>query len=277
MNDFLFPLMILIIGLLLAVPIGIAVNLLTPKARSRLALRSTQKIQQRILLLEESVEQTERMIGEPTFAVAEFAKLAVQVVAADMVVLILLPLLLYLGLVLRVLLPVPGIINPATRYVVAGLGSLVVGGVVGYTLSRPLSNLRAAYRRVIKYEKWRQATLDEIEELKRRLPQTEVRSLTQDGAEADLPEPTPQGELVIHRATFGIGPATVDVTGIIKSAVSGGRVVILATPPRMGSDPAVGLVKELVVSYSHAGQRHTTRVQEGCILELPEDQDQVQE
>ena len=277
MNEFHYLLMGLVIGPLLSFFAGILGTLVAPTVHARLTLRSTQNIQKRILLLEESVEQTENMFAKPTLAAAEFAKLVTRVALANMMVPMVMILLMYLSFVSRGLGTVPGVTVPVPIYVLGGLVAFVLGGVAGYFVSQSVFRLRDAYRRVVRYETWRKATLDEIEELRQRLSQAEASSVTQQGAEVEHPERTPQGELVIHKATFGADGMRVDVTGIVRLRVSGGRLEIPVTPHYLGSDPAVGVVKDLVVNYSYAGQRHTVRVREGGILTLPEGQDQAQE
>jgi hypothetical protein len=80
--------------------------------------------------------------------------------------------------------------------------------------------------------------------------------------------PPDDGGLAIVAATYGSGVRIVDVTQVLTGLVVGGRLLVRAGNSLAG-DPAVGVVKELAVTYVWRGQRLTRTVAEHETLELP--------
>jgi len=77
-------------------------------------------------------------------------------------------------------------------------------------------------------------------------------------------------ELLIHSATWGKGEHTTDVTQVVRSQVSDGRLSLPVTNESLGGqDPIVGVRKELVVTYLYEGETHTVRTPEREYLSLP--------
>lgn len=77
-------------------------------------------------------------------------------------------------------------------------------------------------------------------------------------------------ELVIHSAQYGAGSEIYDVTDLLRSIVSrSGTLKMTVSNDALGGDPIRGVVKELEVVYSYAGQRHSITKREGEGLSLP--------
>jgi len=93
-------------------------------------------------------------------------------------------------------------------------------------------------------------------------------------------------KLVIKKATYGDLPAqddiipagdvtpavpaaTADVTDKVKAAVKDNKLTITASNDALGSDPAVGITKQLKVDYTVDGKPHTATATEGDDLTLP--------
>jgi hypothetical protein len=75
--------------------------------------------------------------------------------------------------------------------------------------------------------------------------------------------------LVIHSAKYGAKGIENDVTELLQSKVSADKLKIAASN-RLGGDPFPNEPKELVVDYSHKGERRIITVKEGNVLSLPE-------
>ena len=79
-------------------------------------------------------------------------------------------------------------------------------------------------------------------------------------------------EITILSTTYGKGENTKDVTGILKSivaAATAGCVRFTVTNENLGGDPLKGVVKELRVVYSYAGETRTKTAPEHEELSLP--------
>jgi ppGpp synthetase/RelA/SpoT-type nucleotidyltranferase len=84
-----------------------------------------------------------------------------------------------------------------------------------------------------------------------------------------LPEPqAPSDLLTIHSAKYGASGRYIDVTSVLTKAASGGHLEIVASNDLAG-DPCPGTLKELIVEYTHAGQKQTRAVPEGKPLSVP--------
>jgi hypothetical protein len=78
------------------------------------------------------------------------------------------------------------------------------------------------------------------------------------------------GRLYIHSAIYGTKDRIVDVTDILRSAVSiSGRLKMTVSNDELGGDPVRGAVKELKVVYSYAGETFSRTFLEGEGLSLP--------
>ena len=80
--------------------------------------------------------------------------------------------------------------------------------------------------------------------------------------------PPDDGGLAIESAVYGKGDRTVDVTSVLAGLVVRGRLAVRARNSLAG-DPAVGTVKQLIVTYVWRGERRTRTVDEHEMLELP--------
>jgi len=77
------------------------------------------------------------------------------------------------------------------------------------------------------------------------------------------------GQLTIVRATYGSGRQTRDVTDRVRSLIRGERLTITANNDTLGTDPAPGKRKVLVVTYSTGRGQQETQVSEGGQLNIP--------
>lgn len=76
------------------------------------------------------------------------------------------------------------------------------------------------------------------------------------------------GDLVLHRAVYGVHGEGIDVTSRLASQMLDGRLKIIVGN-NLGEDPCPGQPKELRVDFSYQGQEHHRIVPEGEILSLP--------
>jgi hypothetical protein len=86
---------------------------------------------------------------------------------------------------------------------------------------------------------------------------------------------TPRGaegtkrDLIILSARYGAQGKVRDVTDLVRSRVSGGKLALPVTNENLGGDPIQGVVKQLDVVYSYSGQTHSVTVEEKQELSLP--------
>lgn len=81
------------------------------------------------------------------------------------------------------------------------------------------------------------------------------------------PAPVVQEKLVILSATYGVTGKTNDVTQLLRSRIlPPGKLVCPVDNSSLGGDPAIGMLKELKVNYSYAGEKV---IPEHEILTLP--------
>ena len=106
-------------------------------------------------------------------------------------------------------------------------------------------------------------TEQETEELASKIA-SKVAGLLRTGHPANVA----QGELIIESAMYGAEDKT-DVTQLLRSKVSSGRLEIRVCNDDLGGDPSPGAVKELEVVYFYAGHKYSIIVSEGGILSLP--------
>lgn len=97
-------------------------------------------------------------------------------------------------------------------------------------------------------------------------PAIEVPSVK---AKANLLTGDTQRELCVVSATYGAKGQRVDVTDILKSRVTGGKLQLYVSNDNLGGDPIKGVPKALKVTYSHAGETHTVEITEHKTLSLP--------
>jgi hypothetical protein len=71
----------------------------------------------------------------------------------------------------------------------------------------------------------------------------------------------PEGPIVIEKASYGSGTQTKDVTQIVRDAVGPGGLRIFVSTETLGGDPALNVVKRLVVSYRLPGSSRTEVVE----------------
>ena len=79
-------------------------------------------------------------------------------------------------------------------------------------------------------------------------------------------------DLIILRASYGIGANTVDVTAAIQSLVKNDMVHLLPKWDIGPIDPAYGLVKRVTIAYQYQGQLQVASFEQTEELILPESQ-----
>jgi hypothetical protein len=82
-------------------------------------------------------------------------------------------------------------------------------------------------------------------------------------------KPATEGDLIIRNATYGAEGHRKNVTDILKTKMSGGKLEICATNGELGGDPAPLTEKELRVDYTYRGKRLAVVIQENQTLSLP--------
>lgn len=100
-------------------------------------------------------------------------------------------------------------------------------------------------------------------------PANELRGSPLGGPERDREE---ADEVAILSARYGAGDTCRDVTGILKSmsaAASTGRLRFVVNNDNLGGDPVKGVIKELRLTYSHAGKTRSIAAREHEELSLP--------
>lgn len=173
-----------LVALIFAIPLGIAANLVTPKFQSWLASRSNMALQQRISSLETLVQQTDRLVTETPYAIAEFVTKGVTALIGWVLALAVfvffsmmaLGVLIVSALVSALLSRQPDLIrilfdpapSPVTELMFI-LGFLAGAGT--FLVTRPTFVLLRMAHRVTGYKKWKDQTLTEIQKLKARLQQ----------------------------------------------------------------------------------------------------------
>ncbi len=75
--------------------------------------------------------------------------------------------------------------------------------------------------------------------------------------------------LRIIRAYYGVQGRTVNVTEFLRSRVRDGALGFVVTNGALGSDPAPGADKVLIVVYRYQGNETATAVREGFTLTIP--------
>ena len=77
-----------------------------------------------------------------------------------------------------------------------------------------------------------------------------------------------QTGLVIHSALYGIKGEGNNITDLLRSQISNGKIKILVSNDLSGN-PFPGIKKELTVNYSFDGETHSRTIREGEVLTLP--------
>lgn len=76
--------------------------------------------------------------------------------------------------------------------------------------------------------------------------------------------------LRILNATYGAGNQRKDVAALLQSRVAGNRLELQASNENLGGDPAMNVVKDLLVSYQLEDRTYQARVSENEMLRLPD-------
>jgi len=157
-----------IISIFLSIPMGFLINLLTPKIKRWLDSNSEKSIQEQIRLLQEQVDQTDRLVKEPSYAVAKFVNIALRAILGIFAV-------FGLGIVILWYLLSQIINNPELAIPIStpgqlfsGLVGTLMGAFISFLLSGNVLKLYSMTHRVEKYNEWRKETIEEIDNLKRK-------------------------------------------------------------------------------------------------------------
>jgi hypothetical protein len=75
--------------------------------------------------------------------------------------------------------------------------------------------------------------------------------------------------LTIIRGFYGVQGRTANVTDLLQRMVHDGALTVNVNNRSLGSDPAVGADKMLIVVYSSQGKEQATAIAEGNILTIP--------
>jgi hypothetical protein len=76
-------------------------------------------------------------------------------------------------------------------------------------------------------------------------------------------------DLRIISALYGAGDRWIDITGTLQNLVADNRLNVKVNNTNLGADPAVGLHKELQLTWEYQGQRHESRLREGDYINIP--------
>jgi hypothetical protein len=79
----------------------------------------------------------------------------------------------------------------------------------------------------------------------------------------------PAADLVVLRATYGVGHNTVDVTAAIQSLVRNGAVHLRPKWDIGPVDPAYGVIKRVTIAYQYRGQIQVATFEQTEELDLP--------
>jgi hypothetical protein len=155
-----------ITAILISVPLGILANLVTPKVRGWLAMQTTNSITKQIIYLENLVIQTDRLVSEPSFAIAKFTNIALRAIIGQIGVNMFFAVIILGGINLlskqESSLITIAITIPVVFMFIAGM--FLVAAASYRTME-----LYAMTHRVEKYVEWKKETLAEIKSLNRRL------------------------------------------------------------------------------------------------------------
>lgn len=180
MNDFLnrYSGWLSILAIVLSVPIGIGINLVSPKVEAWFAFRSTKRRLKRIQVLEHRIAEVESFNSQPVLAISKFANLSHKGLARQFA-LVLLFIVAIASLVaisyfsrpesvFSQYLNTPMLISAGpllvwTTLVVFLLSVALVRFVLG-----PTFELQELTYRVENFSKWKQQAVKEIEELRKR-------------------------------------------------------------------------------------------------------------
>lgn len=158
-----------ITALFLAIPTGIIANLITPRFTRWYALRSDETLRKRISDLKELIDHTDKLVSEPSYAVAQFAFGTIVAILSYTLPLI------AIGIVATIIAffvlsdPSSSRMTTTLRNPMAWFLAAVVGALCTYFCSRPAFDLLTEVNRVTRYKIWREETLKEIDTLKGKL------------------------------------------------------------------------------------------------------------
>ncbi len=168
-----------LVALILSIPLGIVANLAAPKFQIWYASRSSRALRNRIHLLETQVEQTDRLVSETSYAIAQFAYKGFFAVVGWITAL---AVFLFLSMTVLGVEIVAALSSdlPEPLQVLYGSGSptvikltfvlgVIAGSTSAFLISRPTFVLLRMANRVTAHKKWKEKTLLEIQELKNRI------------------------------------------------------------------------------------------------------------
>jgi len=235
----------LLIGILLAVPIGIVVNLATPRIQEWLTNRPKVSAAKRMSSLQSELAEVSRLHDNTE----EFLLTTISTAFLA---------LLFLSIGNAAWALPASIINapwglPAVESVlgfVNFVSSIIAFLFFLFTILVCL-NFIQLISKIRNFEKYKEDIEARIEQIKSR------------GISAGL-----AADLVIESAAYGAQGQCYDVADVLRASIAGGKLEIVADNQLKG-DPIPRVPKELTVTYSYNGKQLTRTIKEGQTLSLP--------
>ena len=250
-------LIVLVLGLALSIPVSLLTNLATPRVQNWLDRRAMSNKGKRLKRLEQEYDVKE-LRDNPSLLylrVAHHAILSLNLL-----------LLMIGGFIFVELMSFAGGLGAVVRSVVVLLYAVLIAGAM--MISNRLQDLSTNLVRLRNFERYEADVTAKIKQIQD--SQTDAAG-TDTKAKASLPASAALAELVIHSAKYGAQGKTLDVTRLLNSRISAGRLRVLVCNDNLGADPIRGVVKELRVDYSYGSQRHQITVPERETLSLPQE------
>jgi len=232
-------------GLILSVPIGILVNLGTPKMQAWIINRPRISATRKLHSLQSELDEISRLHDN---------KEQMYLKALSTVFLVLL--FIGTGNAASILASFAGVFGGLFSFQ-QDIHTIVFGFVLGMSLFLFMSafisclNFIRIISKVRNYDEYKLEIERQIEKIR---SQGIVTSLSK--------------ALVLESARYGANDKFLDVTEIIKKKIADGKLEVTVSNTLKG-DPIQGVPKELIISYYYDGTRYTKTVPEGEMLELP--------
>lgn len=151
------------IAIIISVPIGVGVNLATPKIQRWFAQKSRKSIEKRILQLENLLTDTQKLVSDQIQLNARlFLIMAINNRRQTTIT---------LAIVVGAVLVIYSSINQPHITLIIIILFAFLNGYAASRLSKMRSEFRELYFRVTSYDEWKEETEKEIEQLKSKLGQ----------------------------------------------------------------------------------------------------------
>jgi len=165
--------LIAIIALLITIPIGIVVNLITPKIQSWIDKRSLNNVCKRISVINLDFQEVDKQLSEPTYALA---KLLHGLLIALLGLFLLMQISFFLIVIVIYYVQLVGkeelklfvnIIEP--RNIIGSIIGFILGIIVSYYCTRGSIEFVKKLRRITSYSDWKKDKENELEQLNKLL------------------------------------------------------------------------------------------------------------